>query len=164
VTRARNVALIAGFALLPALGSGKDLKLSSAWASAPVHVDGTADAWSALLKPLGDEPLVIGVQNDADYLYLLVKTSDPKTRHQLGTLGLTVWANGEGKNKRGFGVRFPAGEKGHSGPSDRGHHEKWPGEDGRGGGELRETRAAAGRLRIDRADRIGPAARQVGGQ
>jgi hypothetical protein len=128
VTMTPRVALIAGFVLLPALGQGKDLKLASAWASGPVKVDGTADAWSALLKPLGDEPMVIGVQNDADFLYLCVKTSDLKTRKQLGTVGLTVWANGEGKDKRAFGVRFPAREKPHEGRSGAGPQGKWPGD------------------------------------
>ena len=105
---ARNLVVAAVAVLVPVLGEGKDLQIASAWAAAPAKVDGTAGDWSALLKPLGDPPLVIGVQNDAKFLYLCVKTSDLKTKKQLGMVGLTVWANGEGKSQKGFGVRFPA--------------------------------------------------------
>ncbi|MGD1148518.1 MAG: hypothetical protein ABR961_11270 [Thermoanaerobaculaceae bacterium] len=99
----------AGLLLLPAFVEGKDLQVASAWAPTPAKVDGTADTWSALLKPLGDVPMVIGVQNDGKFLYLCFKTSDLKLKKQLAMSGLTVWANGTGKTDRGFGVRFPLG-------------------------------------------------------
>ncbi|HVN75336.1 MAG TPA: hypothetical protein VMT19_03395 [Thermoanaerobaculaceae bacterium] len=105
--RARILVVATAVGLLPALGEAKDLQVASSWAAAPVKVDGTAGAWSPLLKPLGDPPIVIGVQNDAQYLYLCVKTSDLKTKKQFGAVGLTVWANGEGKTQKTFGVRFP---------------------------------------------------------
>ncbi|OYV92810.1 MAG: hypothetical protein B7Z68_09670 [Acidobacteria bacterium 21-70-11] len=47
---------------------GKDLKIASTWVAAAVPVDGTPGAWAPLLRPLGDPPLVIGVQNDGRYL------------------------------------------------------------------------------------------------
>ena len=99
----------AGLMVLPALAAAKDLQVASAWAPAPAKVDGTADTWSALLKPLGDVPMVFGVQNDGEFLYLCFKTSDLKLKKQLAVSGLTVWANGAGKTDRGFGVRFPLG-------------------------------------------------------
>ena len=105
---ARNLVGAAAVLLLPVFSEGKDLQLSSAWAPAPVKIDGTADTWSALLKPLGDVPMVIGVQNDRDFLYLCFKTSDVKLKKELAMVGLTVWADGTGKAKKGFGVRFPA--------------------------------------------------------
>ncbi len=94
-------------ALLPALGQAKDLQIASSWATSQVKTDGSAGDWAAVLKPLGDPPIVIGVRNDADFLYLCVRTSDLKVKRQLGIAGLTVWANGEGKTQKGFGVRFP---------------------------------------------------------
>ena len=108
---ARNLVVAAGLLLLPAFVDGRDLQVASAWAPAPAKVDGTADTWSALLRPLGDRPMVIGVQNDADFLYLCFKTSNHKLKKQLTTTGLTVWANGTGKanTNKGFGVRYPLG-------------------------------------------------------
>lgn len=107
--------------------------MGSVWAPAPVKVDGTAAKWSALVKPLGDVPMLIGVQNDGDYLYLCFKTSDQRTRMQLGRFGLTVWANGAGKTEKGFGVRFPlgmgrqGGQRGQPGqPGQRGQRGRAP--------------------------------------
>jgi len=71
------------------------------------------------------------VRNDADYLYLCVKTSDLKTIKMLRMAGLTVWANGEGKTQRGFGVRFPVRGgpwmRGEGGQPGRGLDDRGPG-------------------------------------
>ncbi len=96
-----------GLALVPVLGQAKDFEIKSAWSPAQVKVDGTGDKWAGHLQPLSDLPLLVGVQNDGDYLYLCLKTSDPMTKIQLARLGLTVWANGGGKDAKGYGVRFP---------------------------------------------------------
>ena len=108
---ARTLVVTAGFLLLPVFVDGRDLQVASAWAPAPAKVDGTAGTWSELLRPLGDLPMVIGVQNDADFLYLCLKTSNLKLKKQLTATGLTVWVNGTGKpsTKNGIGVRYPLG-------------------------------------------------------
>jgi hypothetical protein len=110
---ARNLAVAAGLLLLPAFVEGRDIQVASTWAPVPAKVDGTADTWAALLRPLGDPPMVIGVQNDADFLYLCLKTSNLKLKKQLTATGLTVWTNGTGKasTSRGFGVRYPLSEQ-----------------------------------------------------
>ncbi|HUK12655.1 MAG TPA: hypothetical protein VLW17_05065 [Thermoanaerobaculaceae bacterium] len=96
-------------ALLPAAAFGKDLVVKSAWAGAPVKVDGTADQWAGHLEPLSDLPILLGVQNDGSYLYVCLKTSDPKVKAQIAHTGLTIWVNGAGKDSRGYGARFPIG-------------------------------------------------------
>jgi hypothetical protein len=103
----RVLGMTVGLALLPVLGQAKDFEIKSAWVQTPVKVDGTGDKWAGHLQPLPDLPFLVGVQNDGDYLYLCVKTSDPKTKLQLARMGLTVWANGEGKDEKAYGVRFP---------------------------------------------------------
>lgn len=105
----RNLAIAAGLLLLPALVAGGVPQYPSAWAPTPAKVDGTADTWAMLLKPLGDVPMVIAVQNDVDFLYLCFKTSNPMLKKQLVSTGLTVWLNGTGKTNtnRGYGVRYP---------------------------------------------------------
>ena len=99
----------AALCLASAAVEAKDLELPSVWRPAEVKIDGVADEWTGALRPLPDLPMLIGVQNDGDYLYLCFKTSDPKTKRQLAMLGLTVWADGAGKKEKTFGVRFPAG-------------------------------------------------------
>ncbi len=110
MTRTAKGAFLAGaLALAGTIAAAKDIQLASSWPKAAVKTDGTADEWSDLLRPLSAPPLVVGVQNDADYLYVCVKTSDPKIKRELAVLGLTVWADGTGKKDRTFGVRYPAG-------------------------------------------------------
>jgi hypothetical protein len=106
---ARNLAVAVGLLLLPAFVEGRDIQVASTWAPVPAKVDGTADTWAVLLRPLGDLPMVIGVQNDSDFLYICLKTSNLKLKKQLIMTGVTVWANGTGKAsaRNGFGVRYP---------------------------------------------------------
>ncbi len=106
-TRILTVGLAVALGLVPVLGHAKDLELKSAWPAAPLKVDGTGDQWAGHLVPLPDLPILVGVQNDADYVYVCVKTSDPVIKAQLTRMGLTVWANGEDKDKKWYGVRFP---------------------------------------------------------
>jgi len=103
-------AAYAGLAFALASGAlAKTPEIRSGWPKAPVRVDGTADQWAGLMAPLPDVPVLIGVQNDGSYLYVCLKTSDPKVKEQLARTGLTVWVNGAGKDDRGYGVRFPLG-------------------------------------------------------
>ncbi len=105
----RKMWFVGALALVPVLSGANDLEVASGWAAAPVKIDGTAEKWSALAKAVGDAPLILGVQNDGDYLYLFVKTSDLRSRMLIERAGLTVWVNAEGKTEKGFGVRFPVG-------------------------------------------------------
>jgi hypothetical protein len=107
VRELRWACLGAALCLTSPLVYAKDFELPSAWRQAEVKIDGVADEWAGVLRPLPDVPMLIGVQNDGDFLYLCFKTSDPKTKRQLAMLGLTVWADGAGKKEKTFGVRFP---------------------------------------------------------
>ena len=105
----------------------KDLEVPSAWRQAEVKIDGVADEWAGMLRPLPEVPMLIGVQNDGDYLYLCFKTSDPRTKRQLAMLGLTVWADGAGRKEKAFGVRFPVeGGASHMRPARDGSSEPPP--------------------------------------
>jgi hypothetical protein len=87
----------------------RKIDVTSVWPQARVRVDGTGDQWAGHLVPLPDEPILFGVQNDGKFLYLCVKTSDPKVKMQIRHMGLTVWVNGADKDRTGYGVRFPVG-------------------------------------------------------
>ncbi len=105
----RTIVVAVAVAAAAGAAHGKDLEIASAWAAAPVPVDGAPGEWAPLLRPLGDPPVVIGIQNDGHYLYLCLRTSDPIVKRQLARLGLTVWLNSQGKDAKGFGVRYPVG-------------------------------------------------------
>lgn len=105
----RELCLAALLAVLAVSSQAKDVEIKSAWPQAPLKTDGTADKWAGHLQPLPDVPMLLGVQNDGDFLYVCLKTSDPKMKAQIAHLGITVWVNGEGKDAKGFGARFPVG-------------------------------------------------------
>jgi hypothetical protein len=78
--------------------------LLSTWRHTPLTIDGVVSDWTKL-EPLERAPSV-GLQNDADSLYLAVATSDPDIRQQLAT-GLVVWFDPQSKKKQGSGLRIP---------------------------------------------------------
>ena len=129
---ARAVVMAVAVAAVASVARGKDLEIASAWAAAAVPVDGTPGAWAPLLRPLGDPPMVIGIQNDGRHLYLCLRTSDPIVKRQLARLGLTVWLNGRGKDSKGFGVRYPVGMGPRQARSQPGQGEPPEGEDAGG--------------------------------
>jgi hypothetical protein len=117
----RGPCLLGTLVLTASLAAAKPLELSSAWPKTAVKVDGVADEWAGLMRPLADTRLLIGVQNDGDYLFLCVKTSDPLVKRQLTMLGITVSATLAG-TKKTFGVRYPAGMEASRAPAER----EWP--------------------------------------
>jgi uncharacterized membrane protein YgcG len=100
--------VLAGVAVMwSAVGQGSALEVKSSWSATPVKVSGTGDGWSGNFMPVGDPPLLVSVENDAQYLYLCVRTSDPKAKSQIGFGGLTVWAEVPKASAGGMGLRFP---------------------------------------------------------
>lgn len=93
--------------MLPAAMLAKDPELPSAWRTSDVFVDGVADEWAGKLVPLAGIPVSIGVQNDASFLYVCMKTTDAATKKQILAVGLSFYLDGSGKQDRSFGVRFP---------------------------------------------------------
>jgi hypothetical protein len=108
-----------------AAGQGKALEVKSTWSAAPVIVDGTGQGWSANFVPLGDPPILVSVENDQQYLYVTVRTSDPKVKSQIAFGGLTVWAEAPKATTGGMGVRFPMHRpgQGHGRPPESGEGE-----------------------------------------
>jgi len=94
-------------AMCAAVGQGSALEVKSSWSATPVTVDGTGQGWSANFMPVGDPPILVSLANDAEYLYVCVRTSDPKAKPQIAYGGLTVWAEVPKATEGGMGVRFP---------------------------------------------------------
>jgi hypothetical protein len=122
----RSVVWCATAALVSVVAYAKTPEIKSAWPQVPLKVDGTAEQWGGHLDPLPDVPILLGVANDGSYLYLCLKTSDPKVKAQIAHLGMTVWVNGKGKNDRGYGVRFPVGAGFHRQRREGGEPESAP--------------------------------------
>jgi hypothetical protein len=85
------------------------IELPSSWRNADVTVDGVADEWSGHMLPIPGQPLSVGVLNDGGFVYICVKTSDDATKKKILGVGLSVYLDASGKEKEGFGIRFPVG-------------------------------------------------------
>lgn len=110
-TKAARAVLRATLVLLSVstFALAKDSEIPSGWRAADVLVDGVADDWAGRLAPLGPLPIFVGVQNDASFLYVCLKTADEATKKQILAVGLSVWLAASGKQDHIFGVRFPVG-------------------------------------------------------
>jgi hypothetical protein len=139
------VALLVSF---PALLSAKDLTMASTWMPRARDGQGAVNPWAGRLMPLDDYPALFGVENDAAYLYVCLRTSDPGLKRELARFGLTVWANGDDKDRRAYGVRFPVR------PTFARHGDEggWEGPPPAGDGRAR----GAGVVAADQMELIGP--------
>ncbi len=69
-----------------------------------IKVDGRQDDWAPeALHIFQDQKLLIGIQNDRDYLYLFVRNWNSLTSRA----GIMVWIYPNKKKKKEFGVRIP---------------------------------------------------------
>ena len=56
-----------------------------------------------------DQKIGVGFQNDADNLYIMLKTSDRGMQEKVMRAGLTIWLDSKGKKNKTLGVHFPLG-------------------------------------------------------
>jgi len=140
--------------LLSAAGiASEKTRFTSQLRDSAIVADGDFADWYGNLQPFGEHPVSLQVLNDKDFLYLRLTASDSGTRMQIMRLGLTVWFDPSGGDKKKFGVRYPVVEHG-SGPGgeegERGGGHRGPGR-GRGGEEGMEPPHPS-----DRVDILGP--------
>jgi hypothetical protein len=114
VKRVRWATAVLPLFLLTALlqGCGSTVDVASNWSNSAVVIDGKADDWSSL-QPIKDSPVLLGMRNDQDYLYLCLESSDRQFRQQLLGLGMTIWFEPKGGDK--IGIHYPLG-RGRMGP------------------------------------------------
>ncbi|MGB2769759.1 MAG: hypothetical protein WBC88_08555 [Candidatus Zixiibacteriota bacterium] len=102
--------LLGSLALVASLtGCKGSTSLSSSWRTVEIRVDGVDSEWSSPLFHFEDENVVIGLRNDADNLYVVLKGMDQKRQMQVMRAGFTVWLDATGKNKKTLGIRYPIG-------------------------------------------------------
>jgi hypothetical protein len=82
--------------------------LQSSWRQ-PISLNTTADStWENSRKySFENESLVIGFQNDADFLYVFLGTSNKETQMKIERAGVTVWFDGKGGKEKSFGIQYP---------------------------------------------------------
>lgn len=82
--------------------------LQSSAPAEPVTVDAQLAEWAGKLNHLGNN-LSVGVQNDAEFLYVALSTTNLQHISQIMQLGLILWIDPSGAREETFGVRYPIG-------------------------------------------------------
>jgi hypothetical protein len=80
------------------------------WTAQPIQVDGKSTDWAGLsLTHFEKDGFSIGVANDNDRLYLMMRTHDASIVRTIRMTGLKLWLNTKGDKETGFGVKFRGG-------------------------------------------------------
>jgi len=85
------------------------IKLNSKLSKGDVVIDGTDKEWEGVRSYMKDQNIVVGIQNDEKYLYLLLSPTTDEISRQVMARGLTIWFDSKcGKHEK-FGVHYPLG-------------------------------------------------------
>ncbi|GAB4320355.1 MAG: hypothetical protein Kow0074_10620 [Candidatus Zixiibacteriota bacterium] len=98
--------------LLPQVAEPGTLKLNSAWSNGTVSVDGHDADWEAGRTYLDARKMTVGVQNDSQYVFVCLVTTDETIVRQILAAGLTVWFDPDGGDDKRFGIRYPLTRRG----------------------------------------------------
>jgi hypothetical protein len=105
--RAR-VLLVASLSAAPLLLAAAEAEFPSLWRTREIVVDGADEDWAGRLVPIPDTPVTLGVQNDAKFLYICLRTSDETMMKRIRAQGVTFYIDPDGGTGKTHGVRYPA--------------------------------------------------------
>lgn len=97
------------FSVILAAGCGSSLKLDSQWRDHEIAVDGQHEEWQGQMTYIEEEEMSVGFFNDADYLYISMRTASREIQRRFMALGFTLWFDPDGGQGKEFGIRFPIG-------------------------------------------------------
>ncbi len=88
----------------------QETNLRSDWRTPEISSDNPDTAWvRTSTYSWKDENILLGLQNDADNLIILLKTRDRATQATIIRAGLTIWFDPTGKKDKAFGIHYPIG-------------------------------------------------------
>ncbi len=87
----------------------REAKFESAWNGQAITIDGQYSDWTAPLEYFDQPSMYMGFRNDADNLYIMVKTVDRRAQIKVLRLGLTVWFDPPDGKGKAWGVHYPLG-------------------------------------------------------
>jgi hypothetical protein len=112
--------------LLTSVVWGKDPNFKSNWRQADIIVDGNESEWAGSFIYLEEIKIGIGIKNDGDNLYVILKTTDANKQRQIMRMGLTIWLDATGKKKKNLGIHYPIGMQAYGMPSAIGQQSDEP--------------------------------------
>jgi hypothetical protein len=94
-------------AVFAVYGFSKDTIVESAWASAPVKIDGLEQDWKdATFLTDGNSKAQYAVKNDTKNLYLLFVFPNEYSSTTIDLTGMKIFFNAEGKKSKDLGILF----------------------------------------------------------
>lgn len=89
----------------------KKTQITSQWKPKSLKVDGNGSDWEGIPLTMSDKINgVMGVVNDSENQYIILKLSDQRMARRIQMMGLTVWINSNGKKNKEFGIRYTGSE------------------------------------------------------
>ncbi len=88
----------------------KTQKVPTHWSTEPVQVDGEMTEWASGSTVYFEDPGVqLGLCNDSENLYILLRFNNQAWARAIRTGGMTLWLDNSGKKKKDLGVRYTGG-------------------------------------------------------
>lgn len=84
-------------------------KLDASWGERAMSVNGNLDDWGGRLVPLRDGPVLIGVANNSEFLYIAIRSADADLARRAYYGGLIVWIRP--KHGSDLGIQSPFGKR-----------------------------------------------------
>lgn len=104
----KKSALLLIIALYSAATYGQKFILSAAWRDSTIVIDGSPDDWDQPYRYFDSKSkLQYSVVNDARYIYVSIKTNDPKAQMKIMRAGMDVSFDIAGKKKELATIHFP---------------------------------------------------------
>jgi hypothetical protein len=95
---------------LTVLVACKSQNLTTYWSSNPAKIDGDMDDWTGSpMVYFEDTGLQLGLRNDSDNLYVLLRFSNQSWARAIHVGGMTVWIDNSGSEKKNVGIRYYGG-------------------------------------------------------
>jgi len=83
------------------------LKFESQWSKNPISVDGNPSDWeSKALNELEEMSVSLGLCNDSDYLYLLIRAENPMIAENLRRAGISLTFSNKDVKEQPFGLHY----------------------------------------------------------
>jgi hypothetical protein len=104
----RSLAIVlAALAMVAAPVVAAGQAVESAWAPAPLEIDGVAQEWAALNPIIEDESKVeYALQNDGKNLYIIMVFKSPTSKTTMDYTGMKIYFTTGGKKSKDYGILF----------------------------------------------------------
>lgn len=129
----RSGTMLGTAALLIAVGldASEAPDLSSRWRDREIVIDGKSSEWEGTFVAIEKPSVVIGMMNDAEFLYICLIPQSRDVRAQMLHSGFTLWFDPAGGKENVFGIGFPLGSGGRFGMAPPPDHRNAPESDKR---------------------------------